>query len=128
VALAATRVDRFRTADHFTKQIVERREDLPTLGVVGTVHLFEFGGMTTGTVFRRDDDRDQSFLVLVGIDIAFFRLVAVIAVDTSLAVGTVIPFPIQAGALTGMAFDTFLADFITPILPNLSGWAGSMGC
>ena len=91
VALPAGGVHCRLTAHHLAEQVVERAEDLPSLGVVRALLLVELLVMAAGAVLGRDNHRDGEPFVLPRIDIVGIGLMAGIAVDVVLAVLGLLP-------------------------------------
>ena len=127
MALTTASVDCGGSAHHFAHEVIQGGKDVTGLGVMGAVHLLEFGGVALGAILGGDDDGDQRPLVIEGINLAFLRLVAVQAVDPVLAMLAVVPLPIEARILRHVAIDAFLTGGIPPVDTDFTGRAIGLG-
>ena len=106
VALQATDGNGRRTTDDFAEEIVERGKNLAGLGVMAAFLLVHFVLVAASAVFRRHDDGDRRAVMLKGITVGFFRLVAVVAADAFLPVGAGQPFLGKPWIERAMALET----------------------
>lgn len=110
MALATASGYGLRTTDDFTHEVVQRSQDLTTLGVVRRLLLAHFLLVTAGAVLGSDDGGNGGLVVLIGIRFGRIGLVTVVAIDILAKVSALLPFGDQRRILIGMALDALITN------------------
>jgi len=92
--------------DGFGQDVIQRRQDITAGGMMAVGELLGLGLVAARTIARRDNGGDQRPVVIVGVRVALFRLMAFHTADTFGGVGAADPVVDNAPRLVAVAIDT----------------------
>jgi hypothetical protein len=106
MALEAADCDCRRPAEHFAEEVIERGENFSGLGVMASLLLVDLFLVTTAAILGRYNDGNRRAIVLERVHIGLLGAVAVVTIDTFLAVRSSVPLLGQSRVHRLVALET----------------------